>query len=74
MKSEMISYVGHAFCLSLISLGLLCSDETGTSLIKRSSETLPSWSFYSTCIVVANVAVWCSPDLSSGYTLMKKNE
>lgn len=59
MKSEMISYVGHAFCLSLISLGLLCSDETGTSLIKRSlsSETLPPWSFYSTCVVVANVAV-----------------
>lgn len=74
MKSEMISCVGRAFRLSLISLGLLCSEETGT-LIKFSPslQTSPSWTFCSACIVVANVAwVWCSLVQSSGCTLMKK--
>lgn len=61
MKSEMMSCVGQALCLSLISLGLLCSEET--------LQTLPSWTFCSACIVVANVAVvWCSLVQSRGCT------
>lgn len=60
MKSEMISYVGHAFCLSLISLGLLCSDETGTSLIKRKSV------FRNVAFMVVLFYLYCGSRCSSG--------